>query len=460
MELVNPTAADFYADFRCFRGCDGSYPLDEVIYNCPHCGGLLEVVHRLSALRQTPTERWKEVFRSRVGATDWPYGSGVWSKKEFVHPGLEDKNIVSAAEGNTNMFWAELQGEDWGVPDLWIKQCGKSHTGSFKDLGMTVLVSNAKQMRARGKNIRAVACGSTGDTSAALSAFAAMARIPAIVFLPRVEISDAQGVQPPANGAITLSFDQKFDYCMKLVQEVAADMGLYLANSKNSIRLEGQKTVAFEICEQFNWQVPDFIVIPSGNLGNVSAFAKGFWMLRILGLIDRFPRLVCAQAKAADPFYQAYLTGFCELRPVEVQSTLATAIAIGNPVSYEKAVRAMHEFNGIVGAATEQELQEARAEADRAGLLTCPQTGVALAVTKKLVREGKIPGSARVVVISTADGLKFTDSTRRYHEGRLTGIESRLANPTIEVAADVRAIEDALLRALDKRETELARHAI
>ncbi len=456
MQLENPNQANYQAAFRCFSDCPGTYPLDEVIYECPKCGGLLEVTHRLSELAKTPPDRWKEVFHSRLATTEWPYGSGVWAKKEFVHPELDNENVVSTAEGNTNMFWAELLGQQWGLPDLWIKQCGNSHTGSFKDLGMTVLVSNVKQMRARGKNVRAVICSSTGDTSASLAAYAAMAKIPAVVLLPRNKISGAQLVQPLANGAITLALDTNFDGCMTIGEQIAARLGFYLANSKNSLRIEGQKTVSFEICQQFDWQVPDFVVLPGGNLGNVSALAKGFWMLRILGLIDRFPRLVCAQAEAADPFYQSYRTGFKEFHPMEPKPTLASAIQIGNPVSYPKAVQAIKNTNGIVEIASEQELEEARVEGDLTGMFNCTQTGVALAVTKKLVNRGVIPRSARVQVLSTANGLKFTDSTRQYHEQSLKGIEARHANPPIELAADVRAVENALLRALDTRETQLA----
>ena len=200
-------------------------------------------------------------------------------------------------EGGTNLLWAERYGSELGLAELWVKQCGVSHTGSFKDLGMTVLVSTVKQMIADGKPIRAVACASTGDTSAALAAYAAAAGIRAMVILPRGKISTAQLVQPLANGATVLAVDGDFDACMAIVQRLAEEEGVYLANSMNSLRIEGQKTVAIEMVQQFDWEVPDWVVIPGGNLGNVSALGAGFLMMQELGLIQKLPRICVAQAE-------------------------------------------------------------------------------------------------------------------------------------------------------------------
>ncbi len=204
-------------------------------------------------------------------------------------------------EGGTNLFWAERYGRSLGLEDLWVKMCGNSHTGSFKDLGMTVLVSVVKQMIADGGGIRAVACASTGDTSAALAAYAAAAGIPAIVILPRGRVSPAQLVQPLANGALVLALDTDFDGCMAIVQRLAKEEGVYLANSMNSLRLEGQKTLSIEIVQQFDWEVPDGVVIPGGNLGNVSALASGFQMMIDLGLIAKRPRLVRGAGGGREP---------------------------------------------------------------------------------------------------------------------------------------------------------------
>jgi threonine synthase len=440
----------YRAEFRCIAGCEGRYPLDRVIYRCPRCKDLLEVVHDLEPLRQTSAAEWKQLFDARFMSTRWPYGSGVWGKKEWVAPQVRDENVVSMFEGGSNLFWAERYGADVGVEDLWVKQCGNSHTGSFKDLGMTVLVSMVRQMIRDGREIRAVACASTGDTSAALSAYCAAAAIRAVVILPRGKISTAQLVQPLANGALVLAIDSDFDGCMRLVQELADSEQVYLANSMNSLRLEGQKTVALEIVQQFDWQVPDWVIIPGGNLGNVSALGAGFQMMLDLGLIDRRPRICVAQAAHANPLYRAYQSDFAEFEPVRAERTLASAIQIGNPVSYHKAVRALRASDGVVEQASEEELADAAARADLTGMFTCPHTGVALAALEKLVGRGLIQRGHRVVVISTANGLKFSDFKVRYHEERLDGVpRPRHANHPVELPESYDAVREAVLRGLD-----------
>jgi threonine synthase len=436
--------------FASVRDPSEVYELDTVIYSDRH-GGLLQVVHDMEELRKIPAEEWKRRFEERAHKNDWPYGSGVWGKKEWVCPEVDNENVVSMYEGHSNLFWAERYGREVGVEDLWIKQCGNSHSGSFKDLGMTVLVSMVKEMIARGKRIPAVACASTGDTSAALSAYAAAAGIPAIVFLPRGKISVAQLIQPVANGAIVFALDTDFDGCMEIVKKVAERDGIYLANSMNSLRIEGQKTVGVEIVQQFDWEVPDWIVIPGGNLGNVSALAKGLDMMLDLGLVSRRPRIVCAQAEAANPLYLAYQTGFRVFEPIAARPTLASAIQIGNPVSIEKAIDAIRRYNGIVEQASEAELVEACAHADRTGLFNCPHTGVALAAMRKLVSRGVIPKGDRVVVISTAHGLKFTDFKVRYHSMNLEGIVPEVANPPIELPARYETVRDEMMRQIEHR---------
>jgi threonine synthase len=349
-------------------------------------------------------------------------------------------------EGHSNLFRAERLGKEMELPDLWVKLCGNSHTGSFKDLGMTVLVSVVKQMMTDGKHIRAIACASTGDTSAALTAYGAAAGIPTIVFLPKGKVSTAQLVQPIANGAAVLTLDTDFDGCMKIVEQITADTSIYLANSMNSLRIEGQKTVGIEIVQQFDWEVPDWIIIPAGNLGNVSALGKGLLMMRELGLIKKLPRIVCAQAANANPLYLSFKKGFKKFETVQAKTTLASAIQIGAPVSYERAVKVLQEFDGIVEQATETELANAAALADRAGLFTCPQTGVALAVLQKLIGRKVIKRKDRVVVISTAHGLKFSQFKVDYHEQTLAGIKARYPNPPLMLPADL----DAVRRAIDR----------
>jgi threonine synthase len=291
----------YRAAFRCIAGCPGHYSLFRPLYRCPTCGDLLEVSHDLDGLSDRSAGAWMRLFDERYKRTNWPYGSAVWGKKEWVCPDIRDDQVVSMDEGGTNLLWAERYGADLGVPDLWVKQCGNSHTGSFKDLGMTVLVSVVKQMATDGQPVRAVACASTGDTSASLAAYAAAAGIPAIVLLPRGKVSVAQLLQPVANNALVLALDTDFDGCMAIVQRLAAEEGVYLANSMNSLRLEGQKTVSIEIVQQWDWQVPDVIIIPGGNLGNVSALGAGFDLMEALGVTRKRPRIVVAQAARANP---------------------------------------------------------------------------------------------------------------------------------------------------------------
>jgi threonine synthase len=442
----------FSAEFRCIAGCAGGYPLDQVIYRCPRCGDLLEVVHDVAALRARSATEWKDLFARRWRSIDEPWGSGVWGKHEWVAPGIDAANIVSMGEGATAMTRVPKFAAALGLGDVRVKHCGTSHTGSFKDLGMTVLVSMVVQMVAAGRPIRAVACASTGDTSAALAAYAAAAGMRAVVILPRGKISTAQLVQPLAAGALVLAIDTDFDGCMRLVQDLASREAVYLANSMNSLRVEGQKTVAIELCQQLGWEVPDWVVIPGGNLGNVSALGAGFELLLELGLVDKRPRICVAQAAHASPLYASYRAGWADLVPIKAEATLASAIQIGNPVSFKKAVRALRAFEGVVEIASEAELADASAHADRDGLFTCPHTGVALAALTKLAARGAISRDQRVVVISTASGLKFADFKTGYHEATLPGVpEPHYRNVPVELPERYDAVREALLRGLDHR---------
>ena len=443
--------SEYRAWFACIDDeCGETYSLDEIIYRCRKCGNLLEVRHDMEKLKEKSADEWREIFDNRYRKQSWPHGSSVWGKKEWVCPYVEDENVVSMYEGATNLFWAERFGSQIGMEDIWLKMCGNSHTGSFKDLGMTVLVSVVKQMVADGKSIPAVACASTGDTSAALAAYCASAGIPAIVFLPKDKVSVAQLVQPISNGALVLSLDTDFDGCMEMVQKVCTRNNIYLANSINSLRIEGQKTISIELCQQFDWEVPDWIVIPGGNLGNISALGKGFLMMRELGLITKLPRLVCAQAEHANPLYLSYLKNFEEFHPVKAKKTLANAIQIGNPVSINKAIRTLKEFDGIVEQASEQELADASALVDKTGTFNCPHTGVALAAFLKLKERNVFKKSDRVVIVSTAHGLKFVEFKIGYHMGQLEGVFSKYANRPVELPPDYDAITETIFKSIEK----------
>lgn len=400
----------------------------------------------MDALAQRSGSEWMSLFDERYKLNKWPYGSGVWGKREWVMPEAEDDDIVSMYEGGTNLFWAERYGRQLELPDLWVKLCGNSHSGSFKDLGMTVLVSVVKRAVRQGKTLKAIACASTGDTSAALAAYGAAAGLPVVVLLPRGKISTAQLVQPLAHGALVLGLDTDFDGCMAIVKQLAAEGIVYLANSMNPLRLEGQKTVGIEIVQQFGWEVPDWVILPSGNLGNASALYMGFRMMQQLGVVDRMPRLVVAQAENANPLYRAWIAGKKDVDPITAQPTQATAIQIGNPVSAPRAMRALEAMNGIVEQASEQELADAAARADATGMYTCPHTAVGLAVLEKLRARDVIRSNERVVCISTANGLKFTEFKVKYHEGLIEGVTSNLRNPAVMLPADYGQVVDAISR--------------
>jgi len=322
-----------------------------------------------------------------------------------------------------------------------------SHTGSFKDLGMTVLVSAVHEMRRRGVGPKAIGCASTGDTSAALGAYAAAAGIPSVVMLPRGKISPAQLIQPLASQSKVLSLDTDFDGCMALMKQLAAEGILYLANSMNPLRLEGQKTAAIEICQQLRWQVPDFLVLPGGNLGNVYAFGRGFQMMKELGVTDRVPRLVVAQAERANPLLRSFQSGFEHFEPMVAGETEASAIRIGNPVSIQRAIRILKATKGLVLDASEEELARSAAMADSFGHYFDPHTGVALAAVEKLAKAGELGPRASVVVVNTAHGLKFTGHKVRYHNGTLADVgDTSYRNHPVELDADVDQIRDLLER--------------
>jgi threonine synthase len=438
------------AALRCSDGCDFRAELTEVVYRCPKCRGLLEVEHDMAALAERSGEEWRTLFEGRFRQGPWPLGSGVWGKKEWVYPQLALENVVSMYEGGSPLLKLDRYAREIGLHDVWLKECGVTHTGSFKDLGMTVLVSAVKEMRARGTRVDAVACASTGDTSAALAAYCAAAAIPSFVLLPQGKTSIAQLVQPISNGALVLELDTDFDGCMRVVEELSQAPGIYLANSMNSLRIEGQKTLAIELAQQLQWQVPDWVVIPGGNLGNASAVGRGFLMMKELGLVSRLPRLVVAQAQSANPLFKAVAsaggkpTRDVKVVPVTAQKTLASAIQIGAPVSAKRALSALEALDGLVEQATEAELSDAAARADRAGAYADPHTGVALAVLEKLAARGTIRKDDRAIVISTAHGLKFSDFKVGYHAGTLAGVAAKLPNPSMRVAPTLGAVRDAI----------------
>jgi len=418
--------------------CNRTYDTREVRYRCD-CGDLLEVAHDLEQLHSDYPDL-KELFDSRLGKTRLPYSSGVWRYHEMILPELPIDQIVTKPEGNTNLYCSPKLSKEFSTEKLYLKHEGENPTLSFKDRGMTAGVSWARHL-----GMKIVACASTGDTSAAMAAYAAQVEdIQGVVFLPHNKVSPEQLAQAIGYGAKTLAIDADFDGCMKLVQEVCEKYPIYLLNSMNSFRIEGQKAIGLEAIQQLNWRIPDWFVIPVGNAGNISALGKGLREAFELGIIDRLPRIAGVQAAAADPFYQSYQAGFREKITVVAQPTLASAIRIGAPVSHDKAASVIKRFNGIVESVSEEELMEAKAVADRCGVSVCPNSGVALAGLRKLRARRTIGNGESVVVILTAHGAKFSQVGVDYHTGHIPALQPRHPNPPIIIPPDLEAIVQAL----------------
>ncbi|MCZ7547193.1 MAG: threonine synthase [Anaerolineae bacterium] len=322
-------------------------------------------------------------FDDRLGARDRPYSSGVWRFKELVYPDLPEAYIVTRPEGNTNLYEIPRLAAWAGLERLHLKHEGENPTGSFKDRGMTGGVSQARRL-----GMERVACASTGNTSAALAAYAALAGMGALVFFQKGQVALGKLAQSIAYGATCVQIDGDFDTAMRLVQAVCAEFGVYLLNSLNPFRLEGQKSIIFEVMQQLHWQPPDWIVVPGGNLGNSSAFGKALLELYRLGLISRVPRVTVIQAAGANPLFLGYRDGF-KARPTVTAQTLATAIKIGAPVNYAKAVRALRWTGGVVEQVSDQEIMDAKAQIDAAGVGCEPASASVLAGGAQACQHGR-----------------------------------------------------------------------
>lgn len=366
---------------------------------CALCEGLLAVEHAPAttgeALRAIFDERAAESMRSS-GALE---RSGVWRFRELVLDATSDE-IVSHPEGNTPLLHRAAVDEYAGVDGMLLKHEGHNPTGSFKDRGMTVAVTQARRIGAR-----AVACASTGNTSASLSAYAAQAGIPSFVFVPEGRVAAGKLAQTVAYGARTLQIRGDFDDCLRLARDASDQLGVYLVNSVNPFRIEGQKTIVLELLQQLQWDAPDWIALPAGNLGNTSAFGKALAEAHRFGLIDRIPRLLAVQAAGAAPFAQAFLEHFTKRISVRAE-TRATAIRIGDPASWERAVRAMAATNGVVESVSDDEIFAAKAVIDRCGVGCEPASAASVAGVRALVKRGEIKRHQRVVAVLTGNLLK------------------------------------------------------
>jgi threonine synthase len=346
------------------------------------------------------------------------------------------QDVVTHPEGNTPLLVRTPVSSWAGVEDLFLKHEGHNPTGSFKDRGMTVGVTQAKRVEAR-----AIACASTGNTSASLAAYGALAGIRALVFVPSGQVAAGKLAQTLAYGAKTLVVRADFDACFALALEASEKLNVYLLNSVNPFRLEGQKTIVFETLEQLGWEPPDWIVLPAGNLGNTSAFGKALLEARDLGLIARLPRLAAIQAEGANPFARAFRDDFARRHRVQAE-TAATAIRIGDPASHDRAVEAIRATNGVVTDVTDDEILEAKAVVDASGAGCEPASAASVAGARKLVAQGVIPRGARVVAILTGHILKDPGLLLRYHQ-EMSPAPSR-ANRPVEIEASLSAVEAVL----------------
>lgn len=419
-----------------------TYSSEEIRYRGDD-GGLLEAIHDAPDAEATRT-LWNQRWRSQ----EFPFHSGVWRYRELVLPEA-GQEIVTRNEGTTTLYpvgrinaknhrYNTILGNYTNLDTLFLKHLGENPTGSFKDIGMTVAVTKGKQL-----GCTAVACASTGNTSAALASYAALAGMQAYVFIPEGNIAYGKLSQALAYGAKTLQIRGDFDDAMKLVEELCTNEGIYLVNSINPFRLEGQKTIAYEIAQQLSWQVPDWVVVPAGNLGNTSAIGKGFLELAAWGITNKVPRIASIQAAGANPFAQSFAENFSSFSPIHAE-TIATAIKIGNPVSYPKAVKIIQETNGVVTQVSDQDIMDAKANIDAAGIGCEPASACAVAGTKQLVARGIIQTHEHVVGILTGNLLKDPDATVNYHLDKLAGIQGTYANQPVVVDATIKGIKGAL----------------
>jgi threonine synthase len=427
------------AELACFNErCRSRFPVTEVIYNCPRCGGLLETAY--SDLRLQP-ESLKALWRGRRACNDPLDQSGVWRYREII-PFLDCyDSVVSLREGNTPLLPAAGAAEYGGLQRLVFKHQGFNPTGSFKDNGMTCGVAQALRL-----GLKRVACVSTGNTSASMAAYASAAGLEPLVFIPHGNIAYGKLAQALEYGAKTFQVEANFDQILALVRALAERLGIYLLNSINPFRIEGQKTIVVEMLDQRDWVAPDWIVLPGGNLGNTSAFGKALREIKALKLIDKMPRLAVVQAEGAAPFYELFrASDRSNLHPVEHPETLATAIKIGDPVSWPKALHEVLSSNGVVEKVSEREIADAKAVIGRCGIGCEPASAATLAGIRKLTAAGTMARDADVVAVLTGHLLKDPDYIYRYHTGDLKTpasrpIAVRFANRPIVVPNDAARI--------------------
>lgn len=379
--------------------CGKEYPIDDIIYTC-QCGDLLEVLYDYENIKEKIS---KEGLRKRK--------IGVWRYLEYL-PVEDPKKIVSLYEGGTPLYRCDNLAKELGLKELYVKNEGANPTGSFKDRGMTVGATRANEL-----NIEVVGCASTGNTSASLAAYSARAGKKCIVLLPGGNVALGKLAQAMFYGAKVIQIDGNFDEALEMVIKLAEDKKLYLLNSINPFRLEGQKTIGFEICDQLDWQLPDRVILPVGNAGNISAIWKGFKEFKETGIIEDLPKMTGIQAEGAKPIVEAFKKGSKTILPEENPETIATAIRIGNPVNYPKALDAIYSSKGFAESVSDREITEAqKLLARKEGIFVEPASAASIAGLIKLIDMEIVDRDEKIVCITTGNGLKDPDAAIRASE--------------------------------------------
>ena len=421
--------------------CSTIYPLEDRRLRCA-CGGLLDVQPDLH--EASPPAVLAQQISSRASSMNPEDLSGVWRYRELVLD-LPPDQLVTFPEGRTNLY--QLDPTPFGLSALWAKHEGENPSGSFKDRGMTVAVSWARHQEAR-----ALICASTGNTSASLAAYGARAHLPVFVLIPEGRIALGKLAQALAYGAHTLQVDGSFDDAMHIVEQLASDHHLTVVNSVNPFRLEGQKTIILDSWFQLGGRLPDWIIVPGGNLGNTSAFGKALMEMKALHLIDRVPRLAVIQADGAAPFARAATRDFAAFEPICNPETVATAIRIGNPVNYAKAVRAIRFTHGVVTSVSDAEILLAKHDLDRQAVGCEPASAATLAGLRRLLREGTIHAGESVLLVITGTLLKDPDTTMALAMGQAApagGKTEELAQ-CVNMPRHVTADPDTIARAIEE----------
>jgi threonine synthase len=389
-----------------------TYPIHEIRYRSDD-NRTLEVVNNFGPMGPSQAALLRGLFEKRMVSRDPLDRSGVWRYREFLPAFKPFDAVVTMSEGNTAIFSMPKCAEFCGMERLLAKHQGLNPTGSFKDNGMTTAVTMAVKVGAK-----MVACASTGNTSASMAAYAARAGVKSIVFIPDGQIAYGKLSQSLDYGALTIQIDGDFDRAMDIVEEICNRGSIYLLNSINPFRIEGQKTIMMEMLHQLGWKSPDWVIVPGGNLGNSSSFGKAFSELTQTGFIKKVPKIAIIQAQGANPLYRSFVERDAVLRPVHAQ-TRATAIKIGNPVSFDKAWFALESTGGIVEQVTEDEIAAAKSMIGRDGIGSEPASATTVAGCRKLVAKGVVKKSDTVVCILTGHLLKDPDYTVEFHRDEL-----------------------------------------